>query len=301
MSYIRKPSNYQDDRPSKQKIAYRRFKRMLRPFFLLLIILGFFIGGGWSIYKFASEQEFSFFRTKTAKLVPMKLTHLIIDGCKLTSEEEIKQTLNIHIGDPILDFSIQDAQKRLNHLTFVDYTIIKRQLPDTLIVHVIERSPFAVWQHQGKFKLIDKKGNIVNDQGMQGKDGQAFLKLPLVVGIGANTTAAELIDLLSVYPDVKNRMVAAVRIGNRRWNLNMKNGTIILLPENQEIAAIQRLVQYQKQLQLLDRPLKHIDLRLPDRLIILTDKKVDTPHPDENNPESHNNNDNDHHDDHHTP
>lgn len=291
MSYLKRRPNHQDDRPSKQKIAYRRLKRMLRPFFFLLIILGLFIGGGWAIYEFASEQEFSLFRTKTAKLVPMKLAHIIIDGCKLTTEYEIKQALGINIGDPILNFSIKDAQKRLNGLTFVNYAVIKRQLPDTLIIHIIERSPFAVWQNQGKFKLIDKKGNIVNDQGMNGKDGQAFLKLPLVVGIGANTTASDLIDILSVYPDIKNRMVAAVRIGNRRWNLNLKNGTIILLPENQEIAAIQRLIQYEKQFQLLDRPLKHIDLRLPDRLIILKDKEPTPSNPENDNPEPSNDND----------
>ncbi len=293
MSYIKRQPNRQDDRPSKQVIAYRRFRRIFRPFLFLLIILGLIVGSNWAIYKFASEQQFSLFRTKTAKLVPMKLAHINIDGCKLTSKNEIKQALGIRVGDPILNFSVYDAQKRLNSLTFVDHTVIKRQLPDTLIVHIIERSPFAVWQNQGKFKLIDKKGDIVNDEGMNGKDGQAFLKLPLVVGIGANTTASDLIDILSAYPDIKNKIVAAVRIGNRRWNLNLKNGTVIMLPENQEIPAIQRLMQYEKQFQLLDRPLKHIDLRLPDRLIILTDKKITPSEHDTNqdNLDSHNNDD----------
>lgn len=292
MSYIKKRPSYQDDRPSKQKIAYRRFKRFSRPFFFLLIILGLFLGGSWFIYKFASEQQYSFIRTNLAKLIPMKITHILIDGCVLTSENEVKQALHIKIGDPILNFSIHEAQERLNNLTFVNYAIIKRQLPDTLIIHIIERSPFAVWQHQDKFMLIDRKGNIVNDHGMSGKDGQAFLKLPLVVGIGANHAASDLIDILSVYPEIKERVVAAIRIGNRRWNLNLKDGTVILLPENQELPAIQRLMQYQKQFQLLDRPVKNIDLRLPDRLIIQTDDKMASPHenddhsdtPDKNTP-----------------
>lgn len=286
MPYIKKHSGRQDDRPSKQKIAYRRLKRISRPFFFLAVIIGLFVGGGWFVYKFASEQQYSLMRAETAKMLPMKVAHILIDGCVLTSEDEVRQALNIKVGDPILSFSIHKAQKRLNTLTFVDHTIIKRQLPDTLIIHIIERSPFAVWQHQGKFTLIDRKGNIVNDNGMSGKDGQAFLKLPLVVGNGANENAAELIDILSAYPEVKNKTVAAIRIGNRRWNLDLKDGTTVLLPENQELPAIQRLTQYQKQFQLLDRPVKAIDLRLPDRLIIQTENKVTAPQKNNKNDDS---------------
>lgn len=203
----------------------------------------------------------------------MKITKIIITGCNLTLEKDVKDALGIHIGDSIFNFSVQEAQQRLDELPFVDHALLKRQLPNTIIIHITERTPFAVWQYQGQFKLIDRKGQIVNDHGMSGKDGQAFLKLPLVVGLGANTEGAELLDILSTQPEIKKHVVAIVRVGNRRWNLDMKNGTTVLLPENQELPALQRLNQLQKQFQLLDRAIKTIDLRLADRLFIQEDKE----------------------------
>lgn len=272
MSYIKKRPEYQNDRPSKSSIAIRRSKRFLRPFILLLLIIGLFIGGGWVVFRMAGDQQFSVIREKVANLIPMKITKILITGCNLTSEDEVKDALGIHIGDSIFNFSVKDAQQRLDELPFVDHALLKRQLPNTITIHITERTPFAVWQHNGQFKLIDRQGNIVDDHGMSGKDGKAFLRLPLVVGYGANIGAAELLDIISTQPDIKKHVVAAVRVGNRRWNLDLKNGAIVLLPENQELPAIQRLNRLQKDIQLLDRPIKVIDLRLADRLIIQEDK-----------------------------
>lgn len=269
---MKKRPDYQNDRPSKSKIALRRSRRLLRPFIFLIIIFGMLGGGGWFVAHLASDQQYSVVLNKVTNLLPMKITKIIITGCNLTSESEVKDALGIHVGDSIFTFSVHDAQQRLDALPFVDHALLKRQLPNTIIIHITERTPFAVWQHQGQFKLIDRKGQIVDDHGMSGKDGQAFLKLPLVVGLGANTEGAELLDILSTQPEIKKHVVAAVRVGNRRWNLDLKNGTVVLLPENQELPALQRLNRLQKDIQLLDRPIKTIDLRLADRLIIQEDK-----------------------------
>lgn len=269
---MRKRPDYQNDRPSKSKIAFRRSRRLLRPFIFLIVIFGILGGGGWFITRLASDHQYSVIIGKISSILPMKITKIIITGCNLTSEDEVKEALGIHVGDSIFNFSVNDAQQRLDELPFVETALLKRQLPNTIIIHITERKPFAVWQHNGQFKLIDRKGQIVNDHGMSGKDGQAFLKLPLVVGFGANTDGAELLDILSSQPEIKKHVVAAVRVGNRRWNLDLKNGTTIKLPENQELPALQRLNRLQKDIQILDRPIKIIDLRQADRLVITEDK-----------------------------
>ena len=62
--------------------------------------------------------------------------------------------------------------------------------------------------------------------------------------------------------------MAAVRVGDRRWNLHMQNGVDVLLPEGHEAVALQRLATLQEGHDLLGRPLQVIDLRLPDRLVV---------------------------------
>jgi cell division protein FtsQ len=104
-----------------------------------------------------------------------------------------------------------------------------------------------------------------------------FHQLPLVVGPGAPAAAATLIDALTDRPDLQRRIVAAVRVGERRWNLRLNNGADVMLPEGHEVLALDRLMQMQQEHALLDRPLAAIDMRLGDRLVV-------RPRPDEKKP-----------------
>ena len=63
-----------------------------------------------------------------------------------------------------------------------------------------------------------------------------------------------LLDALSGQPALKARVLAAVRVGERRWNLRMKNGADILLPEGNEAVALAKLMDLQSTQALLDRP-----------------------------------------------
>jgi cell division protein FtsQ len=89
-----------------------------------------------------------------------------------------------------------------------------------------------------------------------------------VVGPGAPGGAATLLDALTARPALQKRIVAAVRVGERRWNLRLDNGADVMLPEGHESLALDRLLQLEQQHAVLDRPLVAIDLRLPDRLVL---------------------------------
>jgi cell division protein FtsQ len=137
-------------------------------------------------------------------------------------------------------------------------------LPGTIHVVLNERRPFAVWQSQGKFTLIDQAGNIVTDSNIS----DFADKLPLVVGIGAPLEAASLLKSLDAYPVLTSHLIAAIRVGERRWDLCMNSGANVQLPEGAEAQALAKLVELQASKAILDRPLQEIDLRLPDRLRI---------------------------------
>ncbi len=95
-----------------------------------------------------------------------------------------------------------------------------------------------------------------------------FRDLPLIVGPGAPEAAQVLLDALTDRPAIQSRVLAASRISERRWNLHMKNGTDVMLPEGHEVEALDRLLQLQQETELLDRPLQAIDMRLGDRLVL---------------------------------
>jgi cell division protein FtsQ len=207
---------------------------------------------------------------------------IIIEGRAKTPQAVIEQALGVKRGDPILTVSLADARRHIEAIPWVRSAVVSRVLPHTIRIVLDERSPFAVWQNRGNFTLIDQAGNVVSDA-----DIASFVNvLPLVVGEGAPIDAARLLTAYAKYHPLNGRMMAAIRVGGRRWDLCMSNGAIVQLPEGAEDQALSRLADLQTDKQLLDRPLQEIDMRLPDRLRVRPMTETPCGHaPSASNPE----------------
>lgn len=255
----------QADRPSRLVLFGRRHKHMLR----IVGGMGLCVAGGVAFLALHGTQTIlTPLKTRVEAEIPLKVTAIRVEGQNLTSADSIRTALGIGVGDPMLGFDVTAARKRLDDLPFVDHASVERHLSGLIVVRLVERPPFAVWQHKGHFVLIDRDGNPVPDKGMTGKDARAFMQLPLVVGDGADHAAASFLDVVARVQDVSSRMTAATLIAGRRWSISLRDGTVVLLPEAEEVPALNRLVELQKRFGLLDRPVELIDLRLPDRLTI---------------------------------
>lgn len=262
----RTPRNSVNDRPGRWKLLLRRQRRLLRPaawtiFASLVLLLAFVV-----LHSASPGGTLATMRERLGGVTAfagLRVTDVEIQGRQNTPEPLLRAALGVNRGDPILGFSVELARQRVETLSWVEHATIERRLPGTVVVNLQERRPFAIWQNQGKFQLIDRSGQIVDHQNVA-----EFRQLPLVVGAGAPAGAAVLIDALTDRPELQKRVVAAVRVGERRWNLRLNNGTDVMLPEGHEIAALDRLMQLQQAHSLFDRPLAVIDLRLPDRLVL---------------------------------
>jgi cell division protein FtsQ len=260
------PRNSVRDRPARLKLLLRRQRRLLRPagwlvFCGLVLLLGV-------IVVHSAEPGGTLARIRERLLdatgfTGLRVTDIRIEGRANTPEKLLRATLGVSVGDPILGFSVEQAERRIEKLSWVDHATVERRLPGTIVVQLQERRPFAIWQDEAKFVLIDRAGQVVTNENVAD-----FRQLPLLVGPGAPDGAAALIDALNDHPGIAARVVAAVRIGERRWNLQMKSGMEVLLPEGHEAAALNRLSALEEQHKLLDRPLARIDLRLPTMLVL---------------------------------
>ncbi|MEA2769130.1 MAG: cell division protein FtsQ [Acetobacteraceae bacterium] len=192
----------------------------------------------------------------------LRVTDVRIEGRANTPEPLLRAAIGVSIGDPILGFSLEQTRARVEMIPWVEHATVERRLPGTVVINLQERRPYAIWQNQGKFVLVDRGGQVVADQ-----DVALFRHLPLIVGLGAPGAAAGLLDALRERPALEEKVSASVRVGERRWNLRMTSGTDVMLPEGHEVAALDRLIQLQQDHAVLDRPLGAIDLRLPDRLV----------------------------------
>jgi cell division protein FtsQ len=120
-----------------------------------------------------------------------------------------------------------------------------------------------VWQSHGRTVVLDADGQIVKEA-----DPAKFPELPLIVGEGADSAAADILGEVAQRAKLKGRVEALVRVDGRRWDLRLKDGCIIQLPSTDEGAALIRLDQLDERQRILDLGFERIDLRVPDMISV---------------------------------
>lgn len=206
----------------------------------------------------------------------LRLLQVSVDGRHMTRGEDILGAIGIAQGEPLLAFEPAAARERLESLPWVKEATVERRLPATIFVHLVERTPIAVFQiPAGGFALVDADGTVIET------DISSFAHLPVIAGPGAPEAASDLFTMLAGEPDIAPRVKAAVRVGKRRWNVWLdaigEGGIDIRLPEADPAEALGRLVALNREQGLLRRDLAMIDLRLPDRLIVRLNDSAQQP------------------------
>ena len=138
-----------------------------------------------------------------------------------------------------------------------------RLLPDTLVLAVTERRQLAVWQHIGRSYVIDETGRVIPEA-----DPGRFARLPLIVGAGANEAAAAILPEVAARPRLAERTEALIRVDGRRWDLRMKDGSLIQLPASGQEQALMQLELLDQRSRILELGFDRIDLRSPDMVAV---------------------------------
>ncbi|MGD9981926.1 MAG: cell division protein FtsQ/DivIB, partial [Hyphomonadaceae bacterium] len=158
-----------------------------------------------------------------------------------------------------------DAVKaRIENLDWVAEARVRRLWPSTLVVHVERRGEYAVWEDErGEASVIDLNGDRLLTE--SAADHPHLLR---VRGHGAGPAAQPVLRALEDLPLLSARIAYVERIGDRRWDLRLKSGAVVALPEEGAPEALTHLERLQRLYGLLDRPLTRLDMRAPGRLAI---------------------------------
>lgn len=190
---------------------------------------------------------------------------LLVDGRENLSRERLKDVIGVRGGQSVFEPDLVSMQARLEALSWVKSAVVERHLPDTIYVRLEEREPMAVWQRKKTLAVVDKDGEILTHSNMS-----RFRHLLIIVGDDAPKYAPDLVALLEAEPEFGERVESAKWIGGRRWNLFLKNGVEVRLPEDDMGQAIKRLADAQREAKLMDREVQAIDLRDPMRIVVQT-------------------------------
>jgi cell division protein FtsQ len=211
----------------------------------------------------AAAAIFKNARDWIANAAGLRIETVALTGHQHMSREEVLAIGGITGTTSLVFLDVEQARERLKANPWIADATVLKLYPRELQVNVKEREAFALWQKAGVVSVIADDGTVLEPY-----VAPRLLRLPLVVGIGAERKAKELLSMLDRHPAMRDLVRASVLVGERRWNLRLKNGVEVRLPESGASTALERLVALDAETKLITRDITIIDLRLPDRVTV---------------------------------
>jgi cell division protein FtsQ len=202
-------------------------------------------------------------RNALANSAGFRITTVAINGRKQLSQDEVLAIGGVNGRSSLLFLDATTVRDKLKANPWIADATILKFYPGQLQIDIVERSAFALWQQDGRLSVISEDGAV-----LEPFVARRFVSLPLVVGKGADGKARDFLALLDRYPQVRSVTKAAIFVGERRWNLRLKDGLDIRLPENDVGNALAVLSKLDKDDKLFSRDIVAVDMRLPDRLSV---------------------------------
>ncbi len=196
-----------------------------------------------------------------AGVMGLRARDVRIAGLTLRPPAAVLELLGIAPGEPLVGFDAARARRLLENSDWVKRAEVFRQYPSGVLIRIEERRPIARWEVNGAAYLVDDEGTLISSL-----DTRRFTHLPLLRGKGANRAASLLVHQLGRHRRLATALRHAERVSERRWNLRMRNGMTVLLPEQDVMAALAALDVLVARHGLLERAVARLDMRDPRRL-----------------------------------
>jgi cell division protein FtsQ len=202
-------------------------------------------------------------RDAAANTLGFRIAAVALTGVKEVNRDEILTTAGVTGRASLLFLDADAARSRLLANPWIAEAAVLKLYPDRLQISITERQAFALWQKDGIVSVIAADGTV-----LEPFVESRYVGLPLVVGAGAQREAKDFLAVIGRYADIRAQLQASILVAERRWNLRLKNGIDVRLPETDVGAALDRLVALDRDKKLLSRDITMVDLRLPDRVTV---------------------------------
>lgn len=195
-----------------------------------------------------------------------------VRGVKHLNELKIYERALDQRDQAMSSVDIEGLRQELLALSWVEDARVSRQLPETLVIDIVERKPLAVLRKADRLVLIDATGTELEVVSAAKAKGRLVLSGP-----GARQQVAALMKLLEAAPALKPQVREAEWIGNRRWNLTFKTGQVLALPEGEarSSGALIKFARLDGVNRLLGGKVAAFDMRAADRIYMRVPGRTD--------------------------
>lgn len=232
--------------------------------FFLFVIIGTALAAAWFVASLAGLPAMAQTRMAYAAAdAGFEVRRVKVSGVERMNELKVYERALVERERPMALVDLEALRERLLELNWVKDARVSRQLPNTIIIDIVERDEHAVMKKPGgNLALIDPQGHELEPISAANAKGKL-----LIGGPGADRQVEALETLLDAAPALKPQVAEAEWVGNRRWNLTFKTGQMLALPQG-ETASASALVSFAKldgHYRLLGGKAVAIDMRVPEQ------------------------------------
>ncbi len=256
--------------PAPSRLKYRMERLMLTPLFRLVLrfglpcLLTFGIASWWLSVddnRMKIIDTYADLRSQVESRPEFMVNMMVVDGASEIVSDGIRQMLPLDFPISSFDLDLEAMREVVVSLDPVKSARLYVRQGNVLQVDLVERIPVVLWRNEQGLQLLDVEGVLV---------GPAFVRadwpeLPLIVGDGADKNVIEALDLVAAAEPLSARLRGLVRMGERRWDVVLDREQRILLPEIEAVQALERVIAMDQAVDMLERDLVAVDLRLPNR------------------------------------
>jgi cell division protein FtsQ len=152
-------------KPGRRQSQWRARLRVLRVLVLLAV-------GAWLSWRGVALIAGSSF---------LRVREMRVSGNSRLSRGEVLALIEGLRGQNILSVPLEDWRQRLLDCPWVAEAWMRRSLPSTVEVAIVERRPLAIGRFGEELYLVDERGAIIDEWGPRYQD----LDLPILDGLGS--------------------------------------------------------------------------------------------------------------------
>lgn len=266
---VRQPTAMRRD-PAPSRWQYRMQRLWLTPLFRVLVrvVAPVALVGLIGAAVLASDtrraaifQTFTDLQSKFEQRPEFRVNLLSVEGASTDLADAVRQKLALRLPQSSFDLDMDAIREVAEGLDAVAGAQVSVRSGGVLQVLLTERDPIAVWRRESGLDLIDATGHRV--AGLAARGDRA--DLPLVAGEGADAAMDEAMAIFNAAQPIGPRLRGLMRMGERRWDVVLDRDQRILLPQDNPVAALERLLALDHAEKILDRDILTIDLRNNNR------------------------------------
>ena len=272
-------SRFKKQDPAPSRLKYKLSRWMLSPLIKKAIFYGvplIIVATPILIYfhdqknkEKLEEVTYDLYR-KVIERPEFMLDALSIEGASDSLNAEIREVLGLHFPISSFDLDLAELHKRVLSLPPVKIAEAHIKRGGILHIKVDEKTPSLLMKKENGFTVLSEHGDYIRSLHSR----ENFSDLPVITGEGAENAAAQATAIFKAIYGNLDQVRGLVFVGQRRWNIVMKSGQVVMLPENDALQAIQKIIILDKTEQILSRQIAVFDFRLPSRITlrVLSDK-----------------------------